>query len=163
MSVTPETKRLGRTVAVVAAVGLLLVAALSLVAYRMYQSAVQRRVAAANESAAIAALEGIAAAQHLYFQTHGRYATFPQLVEEGIFRAPLSGDALVSRGYTFTLKLMPGAEGQTPFYSVNADPVREGESGRRHFYIDSDVTGLRVSEGRPANASDPPRLSVEQF
>lgn len=165
MKVSGESKRLWRTAFIVAGVGLIVLVPLAWLAYRMQQDSVQRRIIGANESAAISAMESISAAQHLYFQTYGQYGTFPQLVESGLFQAPLTGDALVARGYAFTLKVTQGSEGVQPFYSVNADPQDDSgrdATGRRHFYIDSNITGMRVSEGRPATPADPPRLTIQQ-
>ena len=163
MSVNPETKRLWRTAAVVASVGLLALIPLVWLANRTYNDYVNRRVAAANEAAVIAALESISAAQHLYLQTYGQYATFPQMVEAGVFQAPLSGNQLVSSGYRFTLNVRPRAEAQQSSYSVNADPLRKGETGNRHFYIDSEVIGIRINADRPARPTDPPRQSVQPY
>ncbi len=148
-----------------AGVGLVVAAGLGWLAYRMYHDAINRRVVAANEANAIYVLEQVSAAEHLYFETNGQYATFRQLVEAGVFHAPLKADdALDSAGYSFRLTLRPRTEAAAPFYSVAADPLRDSgreATGRRHFYIDSDVVGVRVNEERPAGPTDPPRLTVQ--
>lgn len=152
-----ETKRLGRIVLIVVAVGALVIAALAWYWVKLSREDQTRRRIARNESAAISALDQIAAAEHLYFQTHGEYATFRRLVEAGVFQAPLTGDALVADGYRFTLNVAPRTEGGQSSFSVNADPLNEtGDeaTGTRHFYAGSEVTGIRYSEGRPANAQD---------
>jgi hypothetical protein len=166
MSVSAETKKLWRTIVVISFVGILILIPLVWLALRMRDDAQRRRVIAANEAATLSALEGIAAAQQLYLQTYSQYGTFRQLVEAGVFQAPLSGDSLVARGYAYTLKVTPKSEGQSPSYSVNADPLSsagDGATGRRHFYLDSNIVGIRVNDERPAGASDPPRQTVSDY
>ena len=165
MSERSESSRLWRTALIVAGVGLLVAAGLGWLAVRMYHDTIQRRVVSANEANALYVIEQISAAEHLHFETYGQYATFRQLVDAGFFQAPLKADdALASQGYNFRLTLRPRTDAQPPFYSVAADPAvprgREA-TGRRHFYIDSDTVGVRVSEGRPAGPGDPPRLTVQ--
>ena len=165
MGDSSENKRLWRTALVVAGVGLVVAAGLGWLAYRMYEDSVYRRVASLNESNALYVLEQVAAAQHLYYEANGQYATFRQLVDAGFFQAPLqSDDMLVSKGYVFRLKLRPRADAQPPFYSVSADPERAGgrdATGRRHFYKDSEVFDVRYNESGPAGPSDPARLKVQ--
>ena len=164
MSNDPEKKGYGRVVAVIIVVGLLILIPLVWLALKMSRDAQTRRIVNANEAAAIYTLEQIAAAEQLHFENYeGQYGTFRQLMDAGFFQAPQSGDALTSAGYTFTIKVTPKTEAQGSAYSVNADPQQEGATGKRHFYIDSNVTGIRISEGRPATATDPPRLSVETY
>lgn len=166
MSVSAETKKLWRTIGILAVVGVLLLIPLVWLALRMSGEAQARRRIAANEADALTALEGIAAAQQLYLESKSEYGTFRQLVESGIFNAPLEGDSLVSRGYSYTLKVTPRAEGRPPSFSVNADPLSrdgEGATGRRHFYLDSNLVGIRFNDERPASASDPPRQTVNDY
>ena len=167
MSESSENKRLWRTALIVAVVGLVVAAGLGWLAVRMYGDTVQRRVMAANEANALYVLEQVSAAEHLHFESNGQYATFRQLVEAGVFQAPLRGEnEIASEGYTFRLTLRPRTDAAAPFYSVSADPLRASgreATGRRHFYIDSDVVGVRVNEERPAGPSDPPRLTVSPY
>jgi Tfp pilus assembly protein PilE len=166
MSDSSESKRLLRTALIVAVVGAIVFVSLAWLYFRMKNDAHQRKVMAANESTALSALASIQAAEQLYLETNGQYATFPQLVEAGVFQAPLTGDALVSGGYIFALKVRPRTDAASSFYSVNADPQRSGgrdATGRRHFYIDSEVTGIRFNEERPATASDKPRPSMQEY
>lgn len=165
MSEASESKRLWRTALIVAGAGLLVLVPLLWFAVRMYNDNLQRKLIAANEAAALVALENIQAAEQLYLEAHGSYGTFPQLVEAGVFQAASGGEVLVSKGYTFSVKVTPRSESQGPTYSVNADPIRDqgrDSTGRRHFYISSEITGVRISEGRPANASDKPRQTVQE-
>ncbi len=164
MSNNPEKKRWGRVLAVILVVGLLILIPLGWLAFKMSRDARTRRVINANEAAAIYTLEQIAAAEQLHFETYERqYGTLRQLMDAGIFKAPLDGDALTSSGYVFTIKVTPKTDAQGSSYSVNADPQQSGETGKRHFYIDSNVTGMRFKEGRPATATDPPRLTSETY
>ena len=165
MKESSENSRLWRTALIVAGVGVVVAAGLGWLAVRMYQDSIHRRVVSANEANALYVIEQISAAEHLYFESNGQYATFRQLVDAGIFQAPLRGDdALTSQGYNFRLTLRPRTDAQPPFYSVAADPATAGgreATGRRHFYIDSDVVGVRVNEEGPAGPTDPPRLTVQ--
>jgi hypothetical protein len=160
MSESPETKRLWRTALLVAGVGLLVLIPLAWLAVRMVNDANQRKIMAANEADALYALEQIAAAEHIYFQTFGEYATLPQLAEAGVLQTSWSGDPPASHGYTFTFRLTPKTAPSGPAYSVNADPQLAGgraATGRRHFFVSSEVTGIRFNEERPATATDKPR------
>jgi hypothetical protein len=161
-----ESKRLWRTALIVAGVGLLILAPLSWLALRMWDDTVQRRVMAANESSALGSLEAIQAAEQLYFETYGRYGTFREMTDAGIFQTNLTGDPLIGHGYAFTLRVRPKTETEPAGYSVNADPIRIGgrdATGRRHFFISSDVIGVRYNETRPANKDDRPRPSMRDY
>jgi hypothetical protein len=166
MTANTETKKYWKVLGVVAVVGLLALVPLVWLAMRMSDEGRQRRIISANEAETISILEGIAAAQQLFLQTHSRYGTFKELVEDGVFRAPLTGDSLVAHGYNFTLRVTPRTGDQPPSFKVNADPVsREGAqaTGRRFFYLDSNLVGIRVNEDRPAGPSDPPRQTVTGY
>ena len=158
MSYSQETKRLWKRLAVVAVVGLLIAAALWVVFVRMRDEGRRRRLVAANEQEAVSVIDGIAAAEQLYRESSGGYGTFRQMIEAGVYRAPLEGDVLVVQGYAFRLQITPPAEGRPPAFAVSADPVRAGgpdATGRRHFYAGSEVTGIRFNDERPATAADP--------
>ncbi|HEX8853850.1 MAG TPA: hypothetical protein VF754_10205, partial [Pyrinomonadaceae bacterium] len=119
--------------------------------------AYKSKVVATNESAALSHLGEIAAQQHIYLTSTGSYAGFRQLVAAGLLDAKFEADAPVISGYVFTLKVTPGTESTTPFFSVNADPAKaEGftPTGKRHFYLDSETAGIRYHEERPATAAD---------
>jgi hypothetical protein len=164
--VVSESKRLWRTALIVAGVGLLILIPLAWLALRMYDDMIQRRVIAANESSALTNLENIQAAQQLYFEANGQYGTFRQLIDSGIFQAQVTGDPPVASGYVFTVKVQPKTDTQPAAYSVNADPVRpEGRdaTGRRHFFVSSEVTGIRYNETRPANKDDKLRPKVSGY
>jgi type II secretory pathway pseudopilin PulG len=166
MAEVSESKRLWRTALIVAGVGVLVLVPLAWLALRMYDDMIQRRVIAANESAALTNLENIQAAQQLYFEAHGQYGTFRQLIDSGIFQAEVSGDPPAASGYVFTVRVQPKTDTQPAAYSVNADPVRPGgrdATGRRHFFVSSEVTGIRYNETRPANKDDKLRPKVSGY
>jgi hypothetical protein len=166
MAEVSESKRLWRTALIVAGVGLLVLIPLGWLALRMWDDTIQRRVVAANESAALTNLENIQAAEQLYFEANGQYGTFQQLIDSGIFQAEVTGDPPVASGYVFIVKVQPKTDAQSPSYSVNADPVRaEGRdaTGRRHFFVSSEVIGVRFNESRPANKDDRPRPKMSEY
>jgi hypothetical protein len=166
MAEVSESKRLWRTALIVAGVGLLVLVPLGWLALRMWDDTIQRRVIAANESAALTNLENIQAAEQLYFEAHGEYGTFRQLIDSGIFQAEVSGDPPTASGYVFNVRVQPKTEAQPAAYSVNVDPVRaEGRdaTGRRHFFAGSEVIGVRFNESRPATKDDRPRPKMSEY
>jgi hypothetical protein len=157
MTKESDNRRLLKRVLVIGAVVLPLAVLLGWYGLRLSAEGRQRRIIAANEAAAITALDNIAAAEQLYRESSGGYGTFRQLFEAGVFDAPLAGEELISGGYRFTIRVRPATEAAGPAYEVNADPVRAGgddATGNRHFFAGSEVTGVRHSTGRPATASD---------
>lgn len=166
MSEASESKRLWRTALIVAGVGLLVLVPLVWLWFSMRADTVQRQIIAVNESAALTNLENIQAAQQLYFETNGQYGTFRQLIDSGVFQAEVSGDPPVASGYAFTVRVQPKTDTQPASYSVNADPVRAGgrdATGRRHFFVSSEVTGIRFNESGPATKDDRPRPKVSEY
>ena len=116
-------------------------------------------VIAANESGAIRTLNAINAEQRTYYIRHSSYGTFDQLIDAGALDSRFAGENPTVNGYTFVIKVTPKASNQPASFTVNADPqVAEGFSatGKRHFYIGSDVNTLRVNETQPASAQDAP-------
>ena len=111
-------------------------------------------VVAGNEAAAIQNLRNIATEQRTYFISHGRtnYGTFEQLELGNRFK----GDAPIVEGYIYTMKLTPRSQNQQAAFSVNADPQqKEGltATGKRHFYIGTDVANITTSTDGPASAA----------
>jgi len=116
---------------------------------------------AANESAAIQNLKTIQLEQRAYFNTRGRtsYGTFDQIIESGSLDKRFRGDEPVIDGYRYTMKAVPKSSSQPPSFSINADPQqKEGLSvtGKRHFFIDSNVNTVRTNTSGPASAEDSP-------
>src|SRR4051812_12966884 len=165
MSEASESKRLWRTALVVAGVGLIVLVPLGWLALRMWDDTIQRRVIAANESGTLTYLEAIQAAEDIYFRNTGQYGTIQQLIDSG-FQPDVGGDPLNAHGYVFTVKVQPRTDAQPPAYSVNADPLRaEGRdaTGRRHFFVSSEVIGVRFNESRPATKDDKPRPKMAEY
>ena len=161
-----ESKRLLRTTLIIALGGIVVLVLLWFVFTRMRQDYVQQRIMNANEASALATLQNIQAQEQSFRETSGQYATFRQLADAGVIQTPTSGDALVSDGYKFTLKVTPKTDTQGPTYTVNADPERAGgrdATGRRHYFISSEVTGVRVNDERPATANDKPRQTAQEY
>jgi Tfp pilus assembly protein PilE len=166
MAESSESKRLLKTAVIVAVVGVVVLASLVLLFFRMRHDYVQQKIMNSNEADAIYALEQIAAAEQLYFQTNGQYATLQQLVESGVLQTTFTGDPPAWHGYKYALRVTPKTGAQSSTYSVNADPeIATGRdaTGRRHFYISSEVVGLRYNEDRPAGPTDKPRQSVPEY
>ena len=165
MADSSESKRLWRTALIVAGAGVLVLVPLWLLYVRVSNDAIQRRVIAANEADALYTLELLAAAEHIHLQSYGEYGTIKQLNDSGILQTEIGGDPPARAGYAYTVKLTPKTDAQPPAYSVNADPLidkgREA-TGRRHFYIGSEVIGTRFNEERPATATDKPRQTVQE-
>ena len=166
MAEVSESKRLWRTALIVAGVGVLVLVPLGWLALRMWDDTIQRRVIAANESSALTNLEQIQAAEDIYFRTNGEYGTLQQLIDSGIFSSTVSGDPPVASGYVYTVRVQPRTGTQAPSYRVTADPVRavgRDATGRRHFFISSEVTGVRYNESRPATRDDRPRPKMSEY
>lgn len=116
-------------------------------------------VIAGNETAAIQTLKTVATEERVYFNGKGRtaYGTFDQLIESGSLDKRFIGDAPLVDGYIFTLKVTPKSGSTPPSFTLNADPQQKegvGASGRRHFYIDSNISGVRTNNEGPASADD---------
>ncbi len=113
-----------------------------------------------NETAATQTLDTIRKVQADYSLGHrGAYGSFDDLIREGALDERFKGDAPVSNGYVFTMKVVPKSTNQPSAYSVNADPqVKEGiaATGKNHFYIDPNVSTIRVNADQPATGGDPP-------
>ena len=165
MADSSESKRLWRTALIVTGAGLLVLIPLGWLAVRMYNDNINRHVVSANEADALYTLELLSAAEHIHLQTFGEYGTVKQLTDSGILQTDFGGDPPARSGYVYTVRLTPKTDAAAPAYSVNADPSRakgRDATGRRHFYISSEVIGVRVNEDRPATAADKPRQSTQE-
>jgi type IV pilus assembly protein PilA len=113
-----------------------------------------------NETSAIQVLETIRKEEQSYALSHrGEFGTFDQLRKDGSLDERYDGDKPVINGYVFTIKVTPKSSNQPATYGVNADPqVAEGISatGKRHFYVDPNVSTTRENLEQPATATDPP-------
>ena len=105
-------------------------------------------VTAANETAAISRLRGIAAAEARYgVESGGEYGTLDQLIEKRYLRDPSEGKL---SGYRFEIRVKSGG------FQVTAVPIKFGVTGNRSFYLDETNT-IRASDrkGEPATEFDP--------
>ena len=112
----------------------------------------------ASETAAIGALRAIHEAEVQYYSTYGRYAT--TLTELGPptsgAPSPAAADLLqedmasgTKGGYKFVITATPTG------YTINANPVAFGSSGRRTFYSDQTMAVHQNFGQDPASASSP--------
>lgn len=149
--------RKGKIFVVAACAGLGLLAALVAVLLNTEDDVARRRTAATHETTAVQHLKNLGACQLNYFQTFGEYGTFEQLFETcTLVGEKFRGEAPVVDGYAYRLRLTPRAGDRPPSYAINADPQPPPGSygGRLHFYMDSEVSGIRVNDRRPATAAD---------
>lgn len=114
---------------------------------------------AANEASTVGSSRTIAIAAVTYSSEHG---SFPPSLE-AIGPAPV-GANLVDRmlasgqrsGYTFEYRLTTSQAGQPGGgFVVTADPIRENQTGMRHFFLDETGVIRQQREG-PAGKESPP-------
>jgi hypothetical protein len=105
-------------------------------------------VTAANETAAMARLRAIAAAEAQYqVQALGEYGTLDQLIQKRYVNDPASGKLT---GYRFEVQVRPGG------FQATAVPEKFGVTGKRSFYLDeTNVLHGSDKKGAPATAADP--------
>jgi len=105
-------------------------------------------VTAANETAAIARLRAVAAAEAQYqIASGGEYGTLDQLIQKRYVNDPSSGKLT---GYRFEVQVRSGR------FEATAVPEKFGISGTRSFYVDeTNVIHAANKNGSPATASDP--------
>lgn len=119
----------------------------------------------ANEASAIGSMRTIVVAQAQYQAEYAKYspsltALGPGSGQAGEESAGFIDEALASgqkNGYLFTYTPID-ADGDGVFerFSLNADPITPGTTGRRHFYVDE--TGLIRSEPGQAATAESPQL-----
>jgi type IV pilus assembly protein PilA len=102
---------------------------------------------AANEASAITTVRTLVTANTQYLIRHRVYATaLDDLRAAGYFQIDVADPT--KSGYTFTYT-STGVD-----FTYNADPILVGQTGNRHFFVDS--TGMiRFSETGPAGPADP--------
>lgn len=114
-----------------------------------------------NEASTAKVLDTIRTLQTGYASKHqGRFApSFAELISSADLDEKFQGDSPVVNGYIFKLTVQESSGSRPAFYSVTADPqVSEGlqATGKRHFYIDSTISGIKsTEENRSAKADDP--------
>ncbi|HEX7720917.1 MAG TPA: hypothetical protein VF397_02080 [Pyrinomonadaceae bacterium] len=144
---------IGVGVAVVAALGLVIVFAVVLIAsaIRGHQAAER----AGNEAATIQNMKTISAVETQYFKTHNlKFATIDQLVREQMMSSKFLENPPVADGYVLTLSLTPKPASPGSSYTLAADP-RDNSSGTNHFYCDSTSDEIHVNSKRQAGPGDP--------
>ncbi len=112
----------------------------------------------ASETAAIGALRAIHEAEVQYYSTYGKYAT--TLAELG---PPTSGGPTPAAADLIQDDLASGTKGGYKFivtatptgYTINANPVSFGSSGRRTFYTDQSMAVHQNFGQDPAGPSSP--------
>lgn len=153
-------KRKWRAFVIAAGLGLAVLAALAALIVNSYTTGNRLRAAATHEATAFHHLKNIAAGQQIYRDAFGDYATFDQLIESGVLlNEKFAGAEPIVDGYAYRLRITPRLGDAPPSYALNADPHRTEDSytGELHFYMDSNVAGIRQSDARPATATDRPR------
>jgi hypothetical protein len=105
-------------------------------------------VTAANETAAMARLRAIAAAEARYMvESGGEYGSLDQLIQGQHISDPSRGKLT---GYRFEIHVKPGG------FQLTAVPERFGVTGTRSFYVDeTNIIHAADKKGAPATASDP--------
>jgi prepilin-type N-terminal cleavage/methylation domain-containing protein len=121
----------------------------------------QRSIRAANEATAVKALNAIATAQGMYYNSHNRsaYGTFPQLVADGTLDEKFNSETPEIEGYIYKIVVTPKSAGQQPSYQVNADPAKADgltATGSQYFFLGSGSSTIRVNTEQPAGPDDPP-------
>lgn len=117
-------------------------------------------IKAGNETAAQQSISQLRTFQSQYAgKNRGKFANFDTLITAVGLDEKFKGERPVVNGYIFTMTVEEPSGSKPAFYSVTADPqVAEGVSatGTRHFYTDSNLGTIKVTdENRPAKADDP--------
>jgi type IV pilus assembly protein PilE len=121
----------------------------------------QAMVRSGNETSAAQTIQSIRTCQASYSgKNKGKFASFADLVKSGCLEADkFPSEQPVISGYTFSLTVEEMTATRPAKFSLNADP-QDGEgidaTGNRHFYYDSTLGTVKVTdENRPAKADDP--------
>ena len=120
---------------------------------------------AANEASAVESLRTIATAETTYsttFPAVGYSSTLLQLSGSevpGCIAIPAQAcliDSTLASGVKSGYQITWHGDGLTPsaYYSINADPLARGSSGRRSFYTDYPGV-IRYNDTAPAAVTDP--------
>jgi len=114
-----------------------------------------------NETSTAKAMDTIRSLQTGYASKHqGKFApTFAELITSTDLDKKYEGDNPVVNGYVYKMTVTEPSGSKPAFFSLNADPqVSEGiqATGKRHFYIDSSISGIKsTEENRPSKPDDP--------
>ena len=113
-----------------------------------HTAGLERSIARADETSALAALHAIATAEQTYsISNSGEFGTLKQLAGAGLLPAHYAGDKPL-KDYIITVDVSANA------YKCNADPDSSRQLVGRHLYIDSTSNLIHVNETQTASASD---------
>lgn len=130
------------------AIALTLFGSVLIVGCQSYTTGLQKTRTNVDETAVIATLQTVAAAQRAYsISNAGEYGSFEQLTEGGFLDSRFASETPEVRGYVLTMAT------DDKEFRCNADPSNNADG--QHFYIDSKSALIRVNPSQPATASDP--------
>jgi Domain of unknown function (DUF4190) len=122
--------------------------------------------AEANEMSAVGSLRAISTSETTYASSYvGGYS--PDLASLGLPKAGMEHNAQAAGliddmlasgtkfGYRFTYAAGKKEDGRIDTYTVHADPITPGETGKRFFFIDESGV-IRQERDKEANAYSPP-------
>lgn len=110
-----------------------------------------------NENAAVRTLMAIRDAQIAYANQHkGEFGTFGDLQKEKVLNDDkYNTDTPQINGYNFVLKVVRKSPQSPPSFTINANPVKVGETGGRYFFIDDKSNNVRANSEKEAGPEDP--------
>ena len=113
-----------------------------------------------NETSAATLLDRMRTYQAQYAsKSKGRFASFDQLIQQGVLDSQFAGDAPVVNGYIFTMEITEPSTSTPASYKIWADPqVPTGitATGSRNFFTSSAVGTIKATDqGRKATEEDP--------
>ncbi len=109
-----------------------------------------------NEAATLQDIKTIAAVQIQYFNMNNRsFGTFDQLIKDKLLNERFAGNPPITDGYVFTLKVVGKSSSAPSSFTLNADPQSD-DTGKNHFFIDSNDSNIRYNKDQMATASDAP-------
>ena len=112
-----------------------------------------------NETSAATTLDRLRMYQAQYAsRNRGRFATFDQLIQQGVLDADMAGQAPVKNGYVFSMEITEPSTSTPAGYKIWADPqVPTGitATGTRNFYTSSAIGTIKATDqGRKATEED---------
>jgi prepilin-type N-terminal cleavage/methylation domain-containing protein len=110
----------------------------------------------ANEASAVTAINVIRTAQAKYVMEHnGQYATFAELVKEGLLDKRFNSDRPVNKGYVFELQLVDHPNKRAVSFQLNVNPEVPdgvGATGTKFYYSEPD-SAIYVNDDGPASSA----------
>lgn len=112
-----------------------------------------------NETSAQTLLDRMRTYQAQYAaRNRGRFATFDQLIQQGVLDSDMAGQAPVKNGYVFTMEITEPSASAPAAYKIWADPqVPSGitATGTNHFFTSSAIGTIKATDqGRKATEED---------